>query len=283
MLNVFHEDFFSMNTRFSAVWWGIEDSSSKKLFSEIKILLKKLELTLSCYNAESELFKLNLSATDRFVTVSPELFNVLKYIREYRIKSKYYFDPDYLNPTRERIKDILEFDDENTAIKFIDRNTKLDLGGIGKGIALEVIFSEILHGQIENLFLSFGESSILTRGRHPNGEYWPFGLCDLDNKSNKIYDLELKDHAVSVSANKLRIGKDNRIDFHIFDPIKNETIAEDKMIMVKSKSAIDCEVISTALVSAEKEKYSEILDSFDVEEVLEVQYINESLKLNKIV
>lgn len=283
MEEIYHDSFFAMNTRFDAVWWGVNRTRSQILFNEIKNLLSQLELKLSCHDSRSELFEINQKAILSDVKVSDYLYGVLKKVEEYHTKTNGYFDPDYLNIYKGK-ENLFIFDQSDKSLRFASENTKVDLGAVGKGLALEEIDKKILQGNVENVFLSFGESSILAKGRHPNGDYWPFGLCDMFDKEKVLYSSQLTDHAVSISSNRERREDKNKLSYHIHNPHNNTILNQDKIFFVKSDSPVESEILSTALLISNKNGQEDFLNNFKAEEVIKIDYKygSESPIINKL-
>jgi len=282
-MQIFHDTYFSMNTRFSAVWSGITEGRSNTVFEELKSLLDKYELTLSAHDEKGELFKLNKFAPTKAVKVTKLLFDTLVILDSYKKKSFGYFNPDYLNYNSQQTgNNLFWFDFKNRTVKYSNNNTNLDLGAIGKGIALEAIDQLLDQNKIENVFISFGESSILTKGKHPAGKYWPFGLCDLYNKEKILFSSIFNNHAASISSSRININRSGPIEYHVHDPKENKIYKNDKIIFVKGNSTVEAEVLSTASLIARNSEIEEMINNFEVEEMIRVTYNNSVPVIEKL-
>lgn len=88
---------------------------------------------------------------------------------------------------------------------------ELDLGGIGKGYALDRMAALLGEWSIETALLHAGESSFLAVGSPPGEEGWLLGLRDPEDDARSLGSVRLRDRAVSGSGRLLR-GR------HIIDP-----------------------------------------------------------------
>lgn len=284
MLNLFHQRCFAMYTRFEVVWWGIDRRSSDALFEAIQSLLSGIERHLNCHAPDSELYRLNQFAAERPVPVSEYLFDVLKTVADYHQKTCGCFDPDYQNRAPDKcLAALIQFDENSSSIRFQHPKTKLDLGAIGKGLALEKINNDILKNNVSHAFISFGESSIMTRGRHPNGDHWPVGVSDLFQPGKNLYTMRSTDHSISVSSTRRKNADETAGTYHVFDPGTGKIINQDKIVMVKSASPIEAEVLSTALLVANTNQQQQILKNFTAAEAIQIEYDHGSPKITRLI
>lgn len=72
----------------------------------------------------------------------------------------------------------MELNEELSTIVFSSKNVKADFGCFGKGYALEKINNILGISPIKNAFVSFEESSITVKGKHPLGTNWQIAIKD---------------------------------------------------------------------------------------------------------
>jgi len=273
MMNLFHKNFFAMNTRFEVVSYGKDAEIFSEIFDSIEKSIKQLEMIISCYNSESQTFRINHSQTIEFCQTSEDLFEIISVCEKYKHSTfgcfDYCLDNNFVYDSRNstigqnQIK--VGLDKSNYLFRFTEKGLALDFGAIGKGIALKKV-SEILEEyHISNCFISFGESSILTRGKHPHGPFWPFSIIDMNDKTKVHGNFQLNNHCVSTSATFQPDGKN-----HIIDPRKNKLVDQKNMISVKSGCPIEAEVLSTALLVAGNEEQKDVLKNFKNYEIIEI-------------
>jgi thiamine biosynthesis lipoprotein ApbE len=140
------------------------------------------------------------------------------------------------------------------SVRFGSENTAIDLGGIGKGILLREADKVLTCYTVANCFISFGGSSILTRGSHPHGDGWPLALR---NTSDNAYTFYLHNHAVSISE-----SNPGGSEAHIIHPASRKKVDNNRLTFVQSTCPVIAEVLSTALIIAPVEEAEEIVQSF---------------------
>lgn len=107
--------------------------------------------------------------------------------------------------------------------------TKLDFGGIAKGLCIDMIIENLQAAGFQNLYVEWG-GEIRVSGKHPEGRPWTVFISNLGDSDpkNGIATLELEDQAIATSGDYLqnwRIleagenGEEHYVSyFHIFDP-----------------------------------------------------------------
>lgn len=257
-----------MNTQLNVVICGESEALCTSVFQTIDKLLSNYELILSRYNTSAELYRLNQTAHLKPIVVSEILWDAIDLGRTYFQRSNGYFDISLgsiyqtikehkTNPVKPEYNLIqhLEIDQQNRTVFFSNQNISLDFGGLGKGIVLNEIAKLLDKNGIENALISFGGSSILTRGKHPHGDYWPLSL---QANSEKIW--KLNNHAVSISGTHLQSG--NEEIKHIINPYIFKAIPLGKIAVVRSANPIDAEALSTTLLAAPESQYNKIASAF---------------------
>ncbi len=273
-INLYHHSIVAMNSQLDMVFWGDNQLVYNRVYNYALETLQKYELLMSRYNKESELYHLNKNGYVSTVFPGEIVYNTLEMGIEYHRLTQGYFDvtlgnvyqankngqPNRVNVDRDLTKRI-EIDTMNRSVRFLQKNVSIDLGGIGKGIALNEIGKMIDELSLKNCFLSFGGSSVLTRGRHPHGDFWPFGLSGI---LDSAYLWELQNHSLSVSSSK---SSDKKIA-HIVNPHTYHPIQIDKSAVVQCNNAIDAEVLSTTLIASPAHLHADILQNFNIEKYL---------------
>ncbi|HPR33902.1 MAG TPA: FAD:protein FMN transferase, partial [Prolixibacteraceae bacterium] len=256
------------------VVWGIPEESARGFFQQAGQKVTEWEEILSRYRPGSEVFDLNHRAFREEVPVSDRLWNVLLQSVDYSNRTRGYFDctRGYLYDEVKRggimkqaiaseIIDRIRLNASAKTVFFLCPDVALDFGGMGKGIALNDLAEELVQWGIENAFISFGNSSVLTRGRHPHGDYWPFSLAG-GKADGKIW--ELTNDAVSVSSSPA--GEREGSCHHIANPRTGQTPQSRRSVVVRARNPVDAEVLSTCLLAApENEQYDWVYSFGNVE------------------
>ena len=103
---------------------------------------------------------------------------------------------------------------------FLPEGMQIDLGAVGKGIALDRILAYLEgHENITGAIISVG-GSVLTYGQKPDGSCWRVGVTDPADTSSNIGTLKLEGQwCVSTSGDYERYVEVNGVRYHhIIDP-----------------------------------------------------------------
>ena len=197
-MKVYQNSSFNMGTRFNLLVPGIDIPDGDSLFHACTNELERLENMLSSYLPESEVSLLNAHAFQQSVQVGSELFELLERCIEYFEMTQGTFDislgklidqwsenqqdQDTENLHTETGADKIILGREKMTVRFTSPSVKINLGGIGKGYALDKVRKLLSDFGFTSAFISFGESSVSCIGKHPHGDFWPLGIQDYYNK-----------------------------------------------------------------------------------------------------
>lgn len=295
MNKVYHNSFYAMGTRFNAVIPDIDYELGDKIFFNIQKEVDRIESILSYFNRTSEVYKLNHRNTNNNIPISPELFNVVEICLKYNKLTEGLFDIT-LRPVIEQLEedekilsgdeikskpfnygmDKIKLNEDDKTISIADDSLTIDLGGLGKGYALDRLKIILLNYNVQNAFVSFGESSILALGSQPNGNCWKVGINNYQLPGSSITTIELNNESISSSAN-FSISDDGslRTKINVIDPTSKVPAVYNKSVTVKSSSAIEAEILSTAFLLMKKERIYKMLDRLTGISVVEVIYNDE--------
>lgn len=294
MGDVYFNNFWAMGTRCDIVLPDMKTTAADFLCRKLYDEIIRLENKLSHFMSVSDVACINKYAGARQVMVDDELFSLLKLSVHYSEMTAGWFDITILpivelyqrdktraQPDQQEIEAALIntgyhhilLDEKIPGISFVQTGMKIDFSGIGKGYALEKVKNILIGHDVENAFVSFGESSILTMGRHPYGESWRIGIQHVYSPGVSIHTLELKNKSLSTSGMRsLQKLKKPINRFHIINPKNGKLIKDQKTVTVISSSAIEAEVLSTALVASDVEHRKRILNNYPDCEAIEITY-----------
>lgn len=80
----------------------------------------------------------------------------------------------------------------------------LDLGGLGKGYALDTAIGILGEWDVDNFLISSGTSTVLARGAGPEGQGWPVGVSGDFREDTGIAKVYLKDKTLSGSGTAVK-------------------------------------------------------------------------------
>lgn len=252
-MRVLHRTFMAMHTRLSLVIPG--SPADGALAHAIECHVVEHEQLMSRFG-DGSLAEINARAFAEAVRVPEALWDILVQCRAHWQKTNGLFDI-----ALGRMNEVVFGDDEQT-IRFAAPDVVLDLGGVGKGIALKGVERLLREAGVASALVSFGESSILGLGCHPAGAPWPVSLAKAPQTV-----LALQDQSLSVS------GQGGR--HHIIDPRTGDWAEGPALAVVVAPCPIDAEVLSTALLIADAGERDEILARYPgahltIEETLHV-------------
>ena len=237
------------------------------LLEETFAAAARLDRLLSRYVPESEVSALNDAAGLDAITVSPAVARALRAALTYGERTGGAFDvtvgplvelwseagrrrrlpsPAELQSARALVGPAGLVMDDAASARLAQRGMALDLGGLGKGFALDELRAK-LEGHVEGALLDFGRSSMLGLGRPARGDTWR--LLVGGGPGEPRGTLELGSRALSVSSS---LGQytviDNTRYGHVIDPRSGRALQEGRFAAVLAPSAAEAEAWSTALL-----------------------------------
>ncbi len=285
-----------MGTRFEIVIPEPEREQLETLFQKIREKVLWWHHRLSRFEPESDISRINREAHGHPVSVDANVFTVLQQCEIYHRKTNGLFDPailslqKYWEETRyegspEKAATLatcsgwkqVVLDPENSTVTLSSKETGLDAGAFGKGWALREAGILLREAGIHHALLSFGGSSILALGHHPNGPHWPAGITDIFRSYQNIYTFPLRDSALSssgVSAQRTPAGEHRYLP--IIHPKTGIPAQGWKNIVVETPDPFEAEVLSTAFFLADEKEQKSLLQHFkNIIRGIQVEYLNQ--------
>ena len=273
--------FFAMNTRIlllSRAWDGAE------LLCEAEQLFHDVEERFSRFRPSSELSRLN-DMTGRTVIVSAEMFHLLDLSRRFHRLSGGLFDPAILpdlesagydrsfelvtsqaadaNPTypapgNGSIADLAM--DRGRRTVQTPPALRLDLGGIGKGYAVDRA-AQVLAPAADFLIDAGGD--IFASGHGPDGDGWLVAVANPLRENEQLCVVRLRDQALATSTvTRRRWQRDGRWLHHLIDPRTGEPARSDALsVSVIAPSAVEGDVFAKVALLLGSEKGKRFIDA----------------------
>src|SRR6202047_4630703 len=146
-----------MGTSIYVELWSEDAAKGEAAIDAVMAEMRRIDELMSHYKPESQLSQINARAAQEPVQVDPELFDLIKLSTHYSLITEGAFDityasvghlydyPHHVRPTEEQIKAALPgvnwrnmlFDPVHHTVKFEHSGMRIDLGGIGKGYAVD--------------------------------------------------------------------------------------------------------------------------------------------------
>lgn len=282
-----------MGTRFNLLFPSIDYENGDRLFLLVRNEVVRIESLISFYEKGSEISRLNNRKSDEIDNVNDEVFEILERCRKYYLLTSGAFDitvkplmdfwiahdsqrnlenlPDQLKTTTGFDKVYLN--SNNRSVSFGNRGIRIDLGGFGKGYALASVKSLLIDKGVISAFISFGESSILGHGSHPNGNCWKVGINNLLEPGSTVYSFDMADESVSTSGS-YTITDEGKLhkSINVIDPVNHLPVNSIKSVSVKSDSPEEAEVFSTAFLVMQKDEINKVVLNSNAISAVEVCY-----------
>lgn len=236
--------------------------------------IERMHRQLSAFDSHSDISWINSHAATEAVKVEPALFALIRQSQEIHSLTDGAFDitvgplmkawgfagAESYPPSDDDLAaaiavtgvDKLLLDEATSTVRFACRGVRIDLGAIGKGVAIDRAAEVLRDAGIDNALIHGGTSSIHAIGsdkerKDPfsSGSAWRVSVCGLDT-------IDLRDSSLSVSALH---GKSFELDGarygHVIDPRTGRPLAFDGnegVTAVTGPSAAVCDALSTALL-----------------------------------
>ncbi|MBI3804834.1 MAG: FAD:protein FMN transferase [Nitrospirae bacterium] len=228
----------------------------------------RIERLLSVYRPQSDLTCLNAFGKTGARSIDPELFSVLARSIEYAEQSGGAFDPTAAPlirlwgfgpgparlspPSNEEVLSLLDRVDYRSIqlssgrVAFLKEGVEINLGGIGKGYAIDRAAEILRRAGISRAMISCG-STIYALGTPPGKAGWEIDIRHPRNEEEKMETVLLSDQAISTSGDyeKYFIFGGKRFS-HLIDPRSGYPAAAVASVSVIAPSAMEADALSTA-------------------------------------
>ena len=260
-----------MGTEAEVTLYADSEARALELFEAAFAEMGRVEEALSTYRPTSELSRINREAGDHAVTTDPEVFGLLREALSFSarvdgafditvgplVRAWGFFRGQGRRPTEEEMAGALRrsgwekvsLDAGARSVRFLVSGMELDLGGMGKGWALDRARGILRDLGVEAALLSLGRSSYLALGAPPGTDGWLITLPDADAPERILSRVHLRDRALSTSGSREKYFElDGRPYGHIIDP-RSGMPATGGLIQVSvmGKTAVGSDMLSTAL------------------------------------
>ena len=203
----------------------------REVFSEVA----RLESLLSTYQEDSEISQLNRMGAQRPLIVSRETIACVEAALSFSRQSHGAFDPTLVKNGHQKVK----IDADSRTIQFLCDGLKLNLGGIGKGFALDHAAQILKKHGVHRALLNFG-GQILALDAPPGHKAWMVPIRNPRRPDSFLGYYEVVHASISTSAAYER-GP------HIIDPHTGKPTGNSLSTTVCAPSATDADALSTTL------------------------------------
>ena len=265
-LPLVHEQRYCMGTMFDILVYHPSRAHAERAIAKAMQEIVRLDQVMSHYKADSNLSKLNREGSSGFVVVDSSLYEVIEESISFSRRSGGRFDVTIApllkvwkeaeaQGRRPAASEIAEARHcvgyEKIAlrppnrIRFRSNCVQLDLGGIGKGYAVERAIAILRSEGIRHALVNAGGSSITSIGAPPGQRGWPVSV-------GASSALVLRDSSTSTSQQ----------NGEILDPRTGSPIEIAMAVTVVTRSATAADALSTSLLMYAIEDRAQLLDQF---------------------
>lgn len=221
-----------MGTRIEIQIWAENEAAARPLIAAGMGEFDRIESWMSTYREDSEISRVNRLAAHEAVKVSAELFGIVQRSLELSALSDGAFDITFdsvgqlydfragVRPDRAAIEKNLPainyrhvlLDAENSTIRFSQDGTRINLGGIGKGYACDLVANLLRKSGVRSGRVNAGGDTRLIGDRQ--GKPWIMGIRDPDSAERWVTRLSLKDEAISTAGDYERFFDEDGVRYH---------------------------------------------------------------------
>lgn len=141
----------------------------------------------------------------------------------------------------------VRFDPGTRALRFDDPATRIDLGGIAKGWAVDVAAETLLAHGVHNALLDL-TGNMRALGHPTSAPGWRIGIRDPRDRLPYFAKIALSDEAISTSGKyEQYVAADGRTFGHIMDPRTGRPADGLISVTLVSRSAFTCDAWDTPL------------------------------------
>lgn len=277
-----------MGTRIVVELWSDDRAKGEEAVQAVLAEMRRIDETMSTYKPTSEISRVNAEAATRPVAISQELFELLATSIQYSKVTRGAFDITYasvgymydyrehVRPDEDEIARALPgvnyrhliLDPKARTVEFARDGVRIDLGGIGKGHAVDRGIVILKSRGIQHALVTAGGDSRIIGDRF--GNPWVVGIRHPDRKDELIARIPLEDAAISTSGDYERYFDENGVRYHhIIDPKTGHSASKVRSATIIGPTATRTDGLSKTAFVLGPEKAIEIYNELeDVDAIL---------------
>ena len=237
--------------------------------------LDEIEQRLTIYDDGSEISHINRAASQRPVTVSNSTFQLIERALQWSQRTQGAFDVTAgplvkawgftersgRKPSTNEVETALAkvgyqhlaLNREHQTVKFDLPEMSINLGGIGKGDALDQIADELRRGGLDDFLLHGGSSSVFAAGDQTagSGSGWAIGIAHPTKPKRRLAGVRLRNQALATSGSGKQFFHHRGKRYgHVIDPRTGFPAGDLASLTVITDSAADADACGTGLFVA---------------------------------
>jgi FAD:protein FMN transferase len=276
-----------MGTRIYVQVWAEDPAKGNEAIDAVMADMRRIDDLMSHYKPDSQLSRINQLGNQQPVQVDKELFDLIKLSTYYSQVTEGAFDityasvgymydyPKHVHPTEAQIKSALPavnwrnilFDEAHHTIRFEHPGMRIDLGGIGKGYAVDRGIDILKARGIQHAVVTAGGDTRIL-GDHM-GRPWLVAIRHPDDPNKVVTRIPLSDTAMSTSGDYERYFDEDGVRYHhIIDPHTGHSANKVRSATILAPTATETDGLSKTAFVLGAEKTLEIISKMkDVDAV----------------
>jgi thiamine biosynthesis lipoprotein len=233
----------AMTTEFEVIIAGQEFDYARQVAKAMFREIDYIERILSKYDPGSDVGQINLKAAGESVRVGIETLECLEIAcRTYELSGGLF------DPTIGTGYEFLDIDHENFTVGWKEGGKgELNLGGIGKGYAIDHAARILEDWDVEEVVINGGTSTVLALGKE-----WELGVGGPWGEEAGITSIKLKDRALSGSGTEVKGN-------HIKNPKTGRPARTHIAAWAVAPTAAESDALSTAFMMMDIEKIRDLV------------------------
>jgi thiamine biosynthesis lipoprotein len=201
--------------------------------------IDRIETLLSKFRPDSDIARINAATPDVPVQISPDTLACLQLADTLYAQTGGAFDIAFASEPTPADTPHLICDPAQLAVATTHTGVTLDLGGLGKGYALDRALDILSEWQIPAARVDSGQSTVRTLGPPPGDAPWQVAVRDPAQPERPLGHVRLNDRALSGSGQTLH-------DHHIRDPRDGTSATRWAATWALAPTAAEADALSTA-------------------------------------
>jgi thiamine biosynthesis lipoprotein len=194
-----------------------------------------LEQCLSAFVPHSDLSRIARQPAHRALPIDPATHACLQTALAVERDTGGAFNVAYRVQPPSAAADLLQLDPHVSTVMTTAESVQLDLGGIGKGFALDVLATLFAEWDLPCFLLRASKSTLLAGDAPPDAEGWTVRVGPAESQQTRL----LVHSAVSGSGTDIQ-------GFHIIDPRTGQPARHHRLAFSFAKTGAEADALSTA-------------------------------------
>ncbi|MHC5059468.1 MAG: FAD:protein FMN transferase [Planctomycetota bacterium] len=203
--------------------------------------LDSIEQNLSRFIENSDISQINNLPAGQPLHLGPDAFECLRLSAKIYEQTGGAFDITIGSlPDCRPGMGLLNLDEAEHTVTLSAAGVQIDLGGVGKGYAVDRMTEILDDWSIDAVLIHAGQSSVRAIGALPGAKGWPVIMTDPRNRRQILARFDLRDRALSGSG--LQKGP------HIIDPHTGIPVEDERAAWSSAPDAATADALSTAFM-----------------------------------